>query len=52
MNGFGFIEYEDALDARDVVPCKFYRLTEHLRITDLSHSDSYVVSVLTLANHH
>ncbi len=20
MNGFGFIEYEDALDARDVVP--------------------------------
>ena len=22
MNGFGFLEYEDALDARDVVPCK------------------------------
>lgn len=20
MNGFGFIEYEDAMDARDVVP--------------------------------
>jgi hypothetical protein len=20
MNGFGFIEYEDALDARDIVP--------------------------------
>jgi RNA recognition motif-containing protein len=23
MNGFGFIEYEDAMDARDVVPGKF-----------------------------
>lgn len=22
MNGFGFIEYEDAMDARDVVPGK------------------------------
>jgi hypothetical protein len=22
MNGFGFIEYEDALDARDIVPGK------------------------------
>ena len=22
MNGFGFIEYKDALDARDVVPGK------------------------------
>jgi hypothetical protein len=23
MNGFGFIEYEDAMDARDVVPGKY-----------------------------
>ena len=23
MNGFGFIEYEDAMDARDVVPGKW-----------------------------
>ena len=23
MNGFGFIEYEDAMDARDVVPGTF-----------------------------
>ena len=23
MNGFGFIEYDDAMDARDVVPCEF-----------------------------
>lgn len=22
MNGFGFIEYEDAMDARDIVPSK------------------------------
>lgn len=25
MNGFGFIEYEDAMDARDVVPGKSLR---------------------------
>jgi hypothetical protein len=25
MNGFGFIEYEDAMDARDVVPGKITR---------------------------
>lgn len=23
MNGFGFIEYKDAMDARDVVPGEF-----------------------------
>ncbi|KAJ5141397.1 putative electron transfer flavoprotein-ubiquinone oxidoreductase mitochondrial [Penicillium atrosanguineum] len=27
MNGFGFIEYEDAMDARDVVPGKFWLTT-------------------------
>lgn len=27
MNGFGFIEYKDALDARDVVPGKQARST-------------------------
>ena len=26
MNGFGFIEYEDPLDARDVVPGKLQNL--------------------------
>lgn len=25
MNGFGFIEYKDAMDARDVVPGKFVK---------------------------
>ena len=25
MNGFGFIEYKDAMDARDVVPGKLHR---------------------------
>lgn len=24
MNGFGFIEYDDAMDARDVVPGEFF----------------------------
>ena len=28
MNGFGFIEYEDALDARDIVPSKPTRFQE------------------------
>lgn len=27
MNGFGFIEYKDAMDARDVVPGKLYTTT-------------------------
>lgn len=26
MNGFGFIEYKDAMDARDVVPGKLFVL--------------------------
>ena len=50
MNGFGFIEYEDALDARDVVPCKLHLFAEYLHITDLIDSDSFVFSVLTIAN--
>jgi hypothetical protein len=28
MNGFGFIEYEDAMDARDVVPGKHILLAQ------------------------
>jgi len=27
MNGFGFIEYEDALDARDIVPGQYINST-------------------------
>jgi hypothetical protein len=30
MNGFGFIEYKDAMDARDVVPGTYSRLCCHL----------------------
>lgn len=29
MNGFGFIEYDDALDARDVVPGELSMPTWH-----------------------
>ena len=29
MNGFGFIEYDDALDARDVVPGELSMPTLH-----------------------
>lgn len=32
MNGFGFIEYEDAMDARDVVPGKTVDLFIDLHI--------------------
>jgi hypothetical protein len=32
MNGFGFIEYEDAMDARDVVPGMS---TQHLTALDI-----------------
>ncbi|KIW65965.1 hypothetical protein PV04_08178 [Phialophora macrospora] len=32
MNGFGFIEYEDAMDARDVVPGKFLFKGERLTV--------------------
>jgi hypothetical protein len=38
MNGFGFIEYEDAMDARDVVPGKssstpqFHRMADSISI--------------------
>ncbi len=36
MNGFGFIEFDDALDARDVVPGKLWlhklHIAQHNRI--------------------
>ena len=48
MNGFGFIEYEDATDARDVVPRKCFLtpshniqniliLTDYRKISAVSH---------------
>ncbi len=38
MNGFGFIEYEDAMDARDVVPGKISRVIGYdcLTVSQLS----------------
>lgn len=33
MNGFGFIEYEDAMDARDIVPGKL--LPYHANLSSL-----------------
>jgi hypothetical protein len=33
MNGFGFIEYKDAMDARDVVPGEPPTLSSHLSPT-------------------
>lgn len=34
MNGFGFIEYEDAMDARDVVPGKSIDTIYFCPVTD------------------
>jgi len=39
MNGFGFIEYEDALDARDIVPSKSFRI-QHICYTTTNNEDS------------
>ena len=38
MNGFGFIEYKDALDARDVVPGEFHALPGYMFNLLISHS--------------
>ena len=41
MNGFGFIEYEDAMDARDVVPGKLRITVNHIAHANISRSLSY-----------
>ena len=38
MNGFGFIEYEDAMDARDVVPGKIGFVADLALLTTSQHS--------------
>ena len=45
MNGFGFIEYKDAMDARDVVPGTYYTSAQRPRrrlLTDVAPSLPYV----------
>jgi hypothetical protein len=46
MNGFGFIEYEDAMDARDVVPGMFPAFEVVHKLTILFISFSYVPILL------
>ena len=48
MNGFGFIEYSDAMDARDVVPGKSLPLSMRCPL-DLTHMPSQH-SVRSLSN--
>lgn len=54
MNGFGFIEYKDALDARDVVPGKsffffFFRQLNHLlMIIQAFHGSEFMGERLTV----
>ena len=47
MNGFGFIEYKDSMDARDVVPGSYHALTftlcHHARSANSSCSFPYVL---------
>lgn len=45
MNGFGFIEYEDAMDARDVVPGKGFTLIGVLRARLTSKKQLSVSSI-------
>jgi hypothetical protein len=65
MNGFGFIEYKDAMDARDVVPGKLpththpaFSAQKHPRAAVLPchpapcSSDALSPSTWQLANHH
>jgi hypothetical protein len=40
MNGFGFIEYKDAMDARDVVPGKILNPL-YLTLTQGAHANSF-----------
>ena len=42
MNGFGFIEYDDAMDARDVVPGMFSSRVPKQRLELISDSFPYV----------
>jgi hypothetical protein len=42
MNGFGFIEYKDAMDARDVVPGKLGEQPTSVNTANIIHSLPYV----------
>ena len=42
MNGFGFIEYKDAMDARDVVPGKLCEQLNLMNTANVLHSLPYV----------
>ena len=46
MNGFGFVEYKDALDARDVVPGNFP--TPHFLLTDFASASLWTISLTRL----
>lgn len=46
MNGFGFIEYKDAMDARDVVPGKFSLSGRHSRSSHALTASQHSVRTL------
>ena len=41
MNGFGFLEYKDSMDARDVVPGESYSLAPFERVSDMLTRHSF-----------
>jgi RNA recognition motif-containing protein len=48
MNGFGFIEYEDAMDAKDIVPGKFLLLDQLLLTLSAFHGSVFKGERLTV----
>jgi hypothetical protein len=51
MNGFGFIEYKDAMDARDVVPGKFREKMTLPNAANMIPSLPYVALLLVHRDH-
>ena len=56
MNGFGFIEYDDALDARDVVPGMLFFFSSFVYATSLQtgllRSSAFFASSLSTSKLH
>jgi hypothetical protein len=52
MNGFGFIEYEDEMDARDIVPGRMLPSTfANNQSANVTNSVPYVKSVARIEGH-
>ena len=52
MNGFGFIEYEDHMDARDVVPGEQGLVFSDMRLTGIQLSVRFPFDVVSYDSHY